>query len=59
MLAIATTLVLAFVGGRPSIDMHSSTAGKLDASATSGPGTARPAGVGETTNDCNQEKKAC
>ena len=59
MLAIAATLVLAFAGGRPQIDVHSSTAGKLDASATSGPGPARPAVASETTDHCKPGQKAC
>jgi multisubunit Na+/H+ antiporter MnhB subunit len=59
MLAIAATLVLAFAGGRPQTDVLANTAVKLEASTASGPGPARPAGSGGTSNDCIPEKKAC
>ena len=59
MLAIATTLVLAFAGGRPITDVLANTVGKLEASTASGPGPVRPARAGGATNDCNPQQKTC
>jgi multisubunit Na+/H+ antiporter MnhB subunit len=59
MLAIAATLVLAFVGGRQQTDVHSSTAGKPEDPTASGPGPARPARAGGAINDLKPEQKAC
>jgi multisubunit Na+/H+ antiporter MnhB subunit len=59
MLAIAATLILAFAGGRPRTSVVANTLGKLEASTTSGPGPARPARAGGTSNDRKPEQKVC
>ena len=59
MLAIAATLVLAFVGGRPQARVHCSAAGRLESTPDGSPGPVRPAGAGRVINDSKPERKAC
>ena len=59
MLAIAATLILAFVGGRPQTSGLCSTAARLEASAASASGPVRPGGYCSVSNDCKPEREAC
>jgi hypothetical protein len=59
MLAIATTLVLAFTGGRPQTRVISNTVGMRQDPAARGPGPAQPARAGWVTDNSKPEQEAC